>query len=150
MAQTADFGPKTALKVVDAIRDDIRSGRVKTRSNVRYVLPPCTARLQLQPVFAISSTMFYFVTVLRCVCVSCRSRLKQSIVDVLNASGRSSDLQFPASKPAVLLIVGVNGGGKTTTIGKLAYKYGSEGVKVGQNCSSLPAPQNTHDLRNCW
>ncbi len=61
-----------------------------------------------------------------------RSRLKQSIVDVLNASGRSSDLQFPDAKPAVLLIVGVNGGGKTTTIGKLAYKYGSEGVKVSK------------------
>ncbi|CAL8466922.1 g6458 [Coccomyxa elongata] len=90
---TADFGPKTALKIVDAIRDDIRSGRVKTRNDVR-------------------------------------SRLKQSIVDVLNAIGRSSDLQFPDAKPAVLLIVGVNGGGKTTTIGKLAYKYGSEGVKV--------------------
>lgn len=74
----------------------------------------------------------------------CRSRLKQSIVDVLNVSGKSSDLQFPDSKPAVLLIVGVNGGGKTTTIGKLAYKYGSEGVKVGKmkTCSST--------LRQSW
>ncbi|KAK9916798.1 hypothetical protein WJX75_007155 [Coccomyxa subellipsoidea] len=90
---TADFGPKTALKVVDAIRDDIRSGRVKTRNDVR-------------------------------------ARLKQSIVDVLTVSGKSSDLEFPDAKPAVLLIVGVNGGGKTTTIGKLAHKYGSEGVKV--------------------
>jgi len=26
--------------------------------------------------------------------------------------------------------VGVNGGGKTTTIGKLAHKFDSEGVKV--------------------
>ncbi len=63
----------------------------------------------------------------------CRTRLKQSIVDVLKASGKSSDLEFPDAKPAVLLIVGVNGGGKTTTIGKLAYKYGSEGVKVSSN-----------------
>ena len=60
----------------------------------------------------------------------CRARLKQSIVDVLTVSGKSSDLEFPDAKPAVLLIVGVNGGGKTTTIGKLAHKYGSEGVKV--------------------
>jgi signal recognition particle GTPase len=30
----------------------------------------------------------------------------------------------------VLLIVGVNGGGKTTTIGKLAHKFASEGAKV--------------------
>lgn len=32
--------------------------------------------------------------------------------------------------PAVIIIVGVNGTGKTTTIGKLAYKLKSEGKKV--------------------
>ena len=59
----------------------------------------------------------------------CRTRLKESIVAVLQVSGKSSDLQLDA-KPAVLLIVGVNGGGKTTTIGKLAHKFGNEGAKV--------------------
>jgi fused signal recognition particle receptor len=34
------------------------------------------------------------------------------------------------SKPSVILVVGVNGVGKTTTIGKLASKYASEGKKV--------------------
>ncbi|HPC35077.1 MAG TPA: signal recognition particle-docking protein FtsY [Candidatus Marinimicrobia bacterium] len=34
------------------------------------------------------------------------------------------------SKPTVILIVGVNGTGKTTTIGKLAAKYASEGQRV--------------------
>lgn len=33
-------------------------------------------------------------------------------------------------KPHVVLVVGVNGVGKTTTIGKLAHMYGSEGKKV--------------------
>ncbi len=33
-------------------------------------------------------------------------------------------------KPHVILVVGVNGGGKTTTIGKLASQYRSEGRKV--------------------
>ncbi len=33
-------------------------------------------------------------------------------------------------KPHVLLVVGVNGGGKTTTIGKLASQYRSEGKRV--------------------
>ena len=32
--------------------------------------------------------------------------------------------------PTVILLVGVNGVGKTTTIGKLAYKYKNEGKKV--------------------
>lgn len=33
-------------------------------------------------------------------------------------------------KPYVILVVGVNGTGKTTTIGKLAYKFKSEGARV--------------------
>jgi len=36
----------------------------------------------------------------------------------------------PAGGPFVLLVVGVNGTGKTTTIGKLATKFRSEGKKV--------------------
>jgi len=35
-----------------------------------------------------------------------------------------------AKKPFVILVVGVNGSGKTTTIGKLAAKYRAEGRKV--------------------
>src|SRR5689334_22848726 len=35
-----------------------------------------------------------------------------------------------AQKPFVILVVGVNGSGKTTTIGKLAAKYSAEGRKV--------------------
>ena len=57
--------------------------------------------------------------------------MKEGIVAVLQVSGKSSDLQLDA-KPAVLLIVGVNGGGKTTTIGKLAHKFGNEGAKACQ------------------
>jgi fused signal recognition particle receptor len=36
----------------------------------------------------------------------------------------------PAQKPFVILVVGVNGSGKTTTIGKLAAKFRAEGRKV--------------------
>ena len=35
-----------------------------------------------------------------------------------------------AKKPFVILVVGVNGSGKTTTIGKLAAKYAAAGLKV--------------------
>ena len=34
------------------------------------------------------------------------------------------------TKPSVILVIGVNGVGKTTTIGKLAYRYGQEGKNV--------------------
>jgi len=36
----------------------------------------------------------------------------------------------PAEKPSVVLVVGVNGSGKTTTIGKLAQLYREDGKKV--------------------
>lgn len=35
-----------------------------------------------------------------------------------------------AHQPFTILVVGVNGSGKTTTIGKLAQRYGAEGLKV--------------------
>ena len=35
-----------------------------------------------------------------------------------------------AQQPFVILVVGVNGSGKTTTIGKLAHLYKDEGRKV--------------------
>lgn len=40
------------------------------------------------------------------------------------------DVMLSATGPTVVLIVGVNGSGKTTSIAKLAYKYQQEGLKV--------------------
>jgi fused signal recognition particle receptor len=53
--------------------------------------------------------------------------LRDMAVDVLNVPGKGSDL---ANKPSLILIVGVNGAGKTTSIGKLAARYAAEGRKV--------------------
>lgn len=41
-----------------------------------------------------------------------------------------SDLDFSVQKPAVILIVGVNGSGKTTTIAKLGKQFSQQGLKV--------------------
>lgn len=38
--------------------------------------------------------------------------------------------ELPKQKPYVLMVVGVNGVGKTTTIGKLAYQFKKAGLKV--------------------
>jgi len=46
-------------------------------------------------------------------------------------SGEASDFYVPSDKkPYVIMVVGVNGVGKTTTIGKLAYQFKKEGKKV--------------------
>lgn len=60
--------------------------------------------------------------------------LKEIIVDELlimyvGNTVVSSKINFD-NKPTVILFVGVNGVGKTTSIGKLAYKYKNEGKKV--------------------
>ena len=56
-----------------------------------------------------------------------RSAFTEVLADILNVGDR--DLQLN-TKPSVLLMVGVNGVGKTTTIGKLAAKLCAEGKKV--------------------
>ena len=59
--------------------------------------------------------------------------LKEEIAALLNegARGAESDFSGPlAHSPYVIMIVGVNGSGKTTTIAKLAYQYKNSGRKV--------------------
>ena len=43
-----------------------------------------------------------------------------------------NDLAFYEDRPTVLLVVGVNGVGKTTSIAKLAYRYKNMGKKVAK------------------
>jgi fused signal recognition particle receptor len=59
--------------------------------------------------------------------------LKEEIVALLqeNNSGDGADFELPAGKkPYVIMVVGVNGVGKTTTIGKLAYNFKRVNKKV--------------------
>ncbi len=59
--------------------------------------------------------------------------LKEEIADLLTTSGNDDGEGFalPAGKkPYVIMVVGVNGVGKTTTIGKLAWQFRQEGKKV--------------------
>lgn len=60
-----------------------------------------------------------------------RDEVKAGLVEVLSdiLSVGSFELKLD-TKPSVILMVGVNGVGKTTTIGKLAAKYTAEGKKV--------------------
>lgn len=53
--------------------------------------------------------------------------LKEELFSILNKSS-IEDKDFP--NPMVILLVGVNGSGKTTSIGKLGRKYRDQGKKV--------------------
>ena len=56
-----------------------------------------------------------------------KKALKEIMKDLLDVGDTSLDL---SNKPAVILFIGVNGAGKTTSIGKIANKLVSEGKKV--------------------
>lgn len=54
--------------------------------------------------------------------------LREEIAGLMEGGTKEFDLN--SAKPYVILVVGVNGVGKTTTIGKLARKFAAEGRKV--------------------
>jgi fused signal recognition particle receptor len=60
-----------------------------------------------------------------------QSVISEKLVDIYNAGeGQSSKLNIQEDGLTVILFVGVNGVGKTTTIGKLGHKFKSEGKSV--------------------
>lgn len=56
-----------------------------------------------------------------------KTALKEILVDMLNVGDTELNL---ATKPSVILVIGVNGVGKTTTIGKIAKQLTEQGKKV--------------------
>jgi fused signal recognition particle receptor len=59
--------------------------------------------------------------------------LREEIAGLLSEtnSGEATEFLIPQGKnPYVIMVVGVNGVGKTTTIGKLAYQFKKQGLKV--------------------
>ena len=59
--------------------------------------------------------------------------LREEIARLLSETNSGEDVDFSIpknKKPYVIMVVGVNGVGKTTTIGKLAYQFKKKGFKV--------------------
>ena len=56
-----------------------------------------------------------------------KNELCEVVCTILDENDNSMNID---SKPSVIIVVGVNGVGKTTTIGKMATYYGAQGKKV--------------------
>ena len=59
--------------------------------------------------------------------------LRKEIASLLSETNVGEETEFgipQGKKPYVIMVVGVNGVGKTTTIGKLAYQFKKQGLKV--------------------
>jgi len=57
-----------------------------------------------------------------------REALQKEMINILRVS--PAEKSGNSSQPEVILVVGVNGGGKTTSVAKLAYRFKSEGKEV--------------------
>ena len=86
---------------MDGVRDEVRAGRAKGAADLK-------AALKRSVVAALAP----------------KAGADGSDPTALNLAAAST------APPAVLMIVGVNGGGKTTTLGKLASRLGGAGAKV--------------------
>ncbi len=60
--------------------------------------------------------------------VEIRGLIREQLLEVLR--GSETPIRIVHTPPAVVMVVGVNGSGKTTTIGKLAHRFLGEGRKV--------------------
>jgi len=58
-----------------------------------------------------------------------QEEIESLLVDATTLNSYAFDAELPA-RPYIILVVGVNGVGKTTTIGKLAYNFKEAGKKV--------------------
>ena len=59
-----------------------------------------------------------------------KDEIAQLLMENNTSDGDSFDIPTGAGKPYVIMVVGVNGVGKTTTIGKLAHQFKKAGKKV--------------------
>ncbi|MFH1809778.1 MAG: signal recognition particle-docking protein FtsY [Pseudomonadota bacterium] len=57
-----------------------------------------------------------------------RQVLKREIRHILQPE--APEVEPAGRKPHVIMVIGVNGGGKTTTVGKLAHRYAQQGLRV--------------------
>jgi fused signal recognition particle receptor len=56
--------------------------------------------------------------------------VKPALIEVISDMLKSEDDELKITPPTVILVIGVNGVGKTTTIGKLAHNFTSQGRSV--------------------
>ncbi len=77
----------------------------------------------------ITDTLASSATARTCPTTTCRAIMAGEVEKVLSPVAKPLELDL-SHKPHVVLVVGVNGTGKTTTIGKLAAKLVGGGLKV--------------------
>ena len=97
---TSDLGPTTVQRLMGALQE-----KLSKKERADYELVRETLKEEIKNIFAASHS-------------------------AAPTQGILSKINFAAQGPTVLMIVGVNGAGKTTSIGKIASQLAREGKKV--------------------
>jgi fused signal recognition particle receptor len=97
---TSDVGLKTTLKIIDRLQQRVKTQKYVNQEELKSFLKEEIANLLLE------------------------NKAKTGLDQEQNFE------DIKAKGPLVLMVVGVNGVGKTTTIGKLAHKFKNDGLKV--------------------
>ncbi|MBO6234616.1 MAG: signal recognition particle-docking protein FtsY [Prevotella sp.] len=110
---TSDVGVDTTLKVIERIEERVARDKYVSTSELNNILREEIVGL-LEEYDNGNDTLRY----------------DTAQAPTIRPAGYDNDNENGTSKPYVILVVGVNGVGKTTTIGKLAYKFKQAGKKV--------------------
>jgi len=87
-------------------------------------------RILLEADFGVAATAAILEQVARTPDGDFQAALEQAVARILSARSDPGALARAAEPPSVMLVFGVNGVGKTTTIAKLAHRLGREGRSV--------------------
>src|SRR5437773_11241134 len=83
-------------------------------------------RIRLEADFGVAATAEILEQVARTPDGDARRALEQAVVSILSKAGAPGALARAPEPPSVILVFGVNGVGKTTTIAKLAHRLTRE------------------------
>jgi fused signal recognition particle receptor len=89
-----------------------------------------TERILLEADFGVDATLRLVETLRRAPPGERRERLEQAVTNLLEGPAHPGELAHAVAPPTVVLVYGVNGVGKTTTVAKLAHRLGREGRRV--------------------
>ena len=136
---SADVGVETTIKLLDRVKQRVKTGKLAEPSQIRSVLKEEMINLlsipSSRPFASLRVTPCHSEGALRCLC---HSDPERSEGEESHRSGQAprpknlaqGGLREGEESPQVILVVGVNGSGKTTSIAKLAYGFTSQRKKV--------------------
>jgi fused signal recognition particle receptor len=108
----ADVGPTTTEKIIDGIKKDTKEKKIEDSDRIAELLKD------------------QIISILGNKKISDDSLSSPPFDKLRVVSKTSSEIEESKAEPHVIMMVGVNGTGKTTSIAKLAKKYSDEGKKV--------------------